>query len=110
MSIKIDLKKPLSEEEVEFLKLRGEWGERQLAQNKAHLSQQDFYNKKNSAPEPDEMSDEEKVKLLEEAEEWINNAKVPELKERLALEALPVEGKQEDLRKRLLDLVTKRYS
>jgi len=109
MSVKIDLTKPLTEEHVEYLRARGAWGERQLAENKALLSQQEFYAAK-ERPEPDEMSVEEKVKLLEEAEVWITNAKVPELKQRLSEEGLSTEGKQDELRTRLMDLVTERYS
>lgn len=113
MSRRIDLNVPLSDEDAEYLELRGAWGQRQLAENKALLSQHEFYDNKraNQAPdtEPD-MSDEEKVKLLEEAEEWITNAKVPELQARLSEEGLPTDGKQADLRARLMELVTERYS
>lgn len=113
MSRRIDLNVELSDEDVEYLEARGAWGQRQLAENKALLSQHEFYRNKraNQAPDPEpEMSDEEKVKLLEEAEEWISNAKVPELQARLSEEGLPADGKQADLRTRLMDLVTERYS
>lgn len=109
MSRRIDLQKPLSDEDVEYFNARGSWGERQLAEHQAIRSQQDYYEKRDR-PEPDEMSDEEKVKLLEEAEAWIATAKMDELKQRLADEELSTEGKVADLRSRLLDLVTERYS
>lgn len=110
MSRRIDLGSPLSDEDVEYFQARGSWGLRQIAENEAILAQQDFYEGRTARPEPDQMSDEEKVRLLEEAEEWISNAKVPELKKRLEEEGLSTEGKQDELRSRLTELVQQRYS
>lgn len=113
MSIKVDLTKPLNEEQIEYLKARGTWGERQLKENEALLKEQGFYAEKRasaSAPTPNEMSDQEKADLLTEARDWIANAKVPELKERLAAENLSTDGKQDELRQRLVDMVEARYS
>lgn len=126
MSIKINLNKPLTQEERDFLEARGVWGLLRLQENEAHLRMQKYYAAKERGEDPDaeegteegpddqgdseDLTDAERADRLAKAEEWIANAKVPQLKERLAEWELPTDGKQDELRERLLAAVRESFA
>lgn len=130
MSRRIDLTKPLSEEDREFLELRGVFGQYKLAENKANLSMQDHYASGGEEEAEDEgegaeqdfensgndedaeieaMSDEERAKTLTAAEKWIDEANVPQLQERLKEWELETSGKKSELQGRLREAVEAKF-
>lgn len=122
MSMKIDLSKELTDEQVAFLESRGARGAAKLKQNQDILAQEEYYAKKmqeratseeeeqQMEHDPDEMSDEDRAETLKAAQDWIANAKSSELKERLAEWELDTDGKIDVLRTRLYNEVEKRYA
>lgn len=103
MSRKIDLTKPLSEEDVNYLKARGTWGERRIALNSQLVASAE------TGDDEEELSSEEKAKLLAEATAWINKASVAELKAKAEEWELSTDGNKAELQERLLDAVNKEY-
>jgi hypothetical protein len=111
MSRNIDIRKPLSEEDVAYLKSRGIRGQMALDYNAKYFAGTPDDSEFGDNDEPD-MTEEEKADMLGKSTSWINDParKVPELQAKCREWELSTNGTKDELRERLLEAVNKEYA
>lgn len=108
--MKMDIRKPLTDEQREFLEGRGEWGRQRLALNAAFVGAQEPEADESPDEDPENMTDEERAATLAEAKAWISKANGPALRKKLKEYELPTDGETNALRARLTEAVEQEYA